>query len=86
MGRVPAATIAAQRVAEVRDRPQGWLNLLQSSYSPLPKAPPLHLRYRRAALAFNITIVSAYLDHRDLVGVDGQATDEVQDAGLAVNS
>jgi hypothetical protein len=51
-GSVPAATIAAQRVTEVRDSPQGRLELLRSSYSPLPGAPPLHLRYRRAALAF----------------------------------
>jgi hypothetical protein len=29
--RVPAATIAAQRVAEVRDHPQGRLDLLRSS-------------------------------------------------------
>ena len=51
-GRVPAAAIAAQRVAEVRDSPQGRLELLRSSYAPLPGTPPLHLRYRRAALAF----------------------------------
>jgi hypothetical protein len=49
---VPAATIAAQRVAEVRDRPHGRLDLLASSYAPRPGAAPLHLRYRRAALAF----------------------------------
>ena len=49
---VPAATIAAQRVAEVRDSPQGRLELLRSSYAPLPGTAPLHLRYRRAALAF----------------------------------
>jgi hypothetical protein len=51
-GSVPAATIAAQRVAEVRDSPQGRLELLRSSYAPLPGTAPLHLRYRRAALAF----------------------------------
>jgi hypothetical protein len=51
-GRVPAATIAAQRVAEVRDRPQGRVDLLRSSYAPPAGAPPLHLRYQRAALAF----------------------------------
>jgi hypothetical protein len=50
--RVPAATIAAQRVAEVRDRPHARLDLLRSSYAPNPGTPPLHLRYRRAALAF----------------------------------
>ncbi len=48
----PAAAVAAQRVAEVRDVPQERLDLLSSSYMPLPGAPPLHLRYRRAALAF----------------------------------
>ena len=48
----PAATIAAQRVAEVRDRPQGRLDLLRSSYAPPPGAAPLHLAYPRAALAF----------------------------------
>ena len=51
-GRVPAATIAAQRVAEVRDHPHGRLELLRSSYAPPPGAAPLHLRYQRAALAF----------------------------------
>ena len=50
--RVPAATIAAQRVADVRDRPDGRLALLRSSYRPPPGAVPLHLRYGRAALAF----------------------------------
>jgi hypothetical protein len=49
---VPAATIAAQRVAEVRDDPARRLALLRSSYTPAPGAPPLHLRYARAALAF----------------------------------
>jgi hypothetical protein len=49
---VPAATIAAQRVAEVRDRPDGRLELLRSSYAPPPGAPPTHLRYQHAALAF----------------------------------
>jgi hypothetical protein len=52
LGSAPAATVAAQRVAEVRDRPDGRLDLLRSSYAPRPGAPPLHLRYRRAALAF----------------------------------
>ena len=47
-----ATAIATRRVAAVRDRPQGRLDLLRSSYAPLPGAPPLHLRYRRAALAF----------------------------------
>jgi len=51
-GRVPAATIAAQRVAEVRDLPDGRFDLLQSSYAPPPGAPPLHRPYPRAALAF----------------------------------
>jgi hypothetical protein len=51
-GRVPAATVAAERVAEVRDRPDGRLDLLRSSYAPPPGAAPLHLRYPRAALAF----------------------------------
>ena len=45
---VSAAQIAAERVAEVRDSPQGRLDLLRSSYAPLPGAAPLHLRYRRA--------------------------------------
>jgi hypothetical protein len=51
-GHVPAATIAAQRVAAVRDRPDGRLELLRSSYTPSPGAAPLHLPYPRAALAF----------------------------------
>ena len=51
-GVVPAATIAARRVAEVRNRPHGRLDLLRSSYAPLPGTHPQHLRYRRAALAF----------------------------------
>jgi hypothetical protein len=49
---VPAATVAAQRVAEVRDRPDARLRLLRASYRPPPGTPPLHLRYARAALAF----------------------------------
>ena len=49
---IPAATIAVRRVAEVRDSPPGRRELLASSYAPLAGAPPLHLRYRRAALAF----------------------------------
>jgi hypothetical protein len=51
-GVVPASVAAERQVAEVRDRPQGRLELLRSSYAPLPGAPPEHLRYRRAALAF----------------------------------
>ena len=35
---VPAATIAAQRVAEVRDDPHRRFALLRSSYAPLPGA------------------------------------------------
>jgi non-heme chloroperoxidase len=50
--REPAATIAAQRVADVRDRPDGRVALLRSSYRPTPGTRPLHLRYARAALAF----------------------------------
>ena len=52
-GGVPAATIAAQRVAEVRDHPQGRMELLRSSYAPLPGArAAAPAAYRRAALAF----------------------------------
>ncbi len=51
-GRVPAATIAARRVADVRERPHDRLDLLRSSYAPPPGAAPLHLRYSHAALAF----------------------------------
>jgi len=47
-----AAAVAAEQVAVVRDLPQGRLDLLRASYAPLPGAPPMHLRYRRAALAF----------------------------------
>ena len=67
----------------MRDDPGGRLELLRSSYAPLPGAEAVHLRYRRAALAasvrfathpsplswylaHNVTIVSAYLEHRDL--------------------
>jgi hypothetical protein len=50
--RVPAATIAEQRVAEVRDDPRGRFDLLRSSYAPSPGTPPLHRPYPRAALAF----------------------------------
>jgi hypothetical protein len=50
--RVPAATIAAQRVTAVRDDPQRRLELLRSSYTPPPGGASLHLPYRRAALAF----------------------------------
>ena len=48
----PASEIAAQRVAVVRDRPQGRLDLLRSSYAPAPGATPLHQPYPQAALAF----------------------------------
>jgi hypothetical protein len=51
-GRVPAATIAARRVVEVRDHPQGRLELLLSSYAPTTGSAPLHRPYPRAALAF----------------------------------
>jgi hypothetical protein len=51
-GRGPAGAIAAQRVAEVRDDPQGRMELLRSSYAPALGGAPLHLRYPRAALAF----------------------------------
>ena len=51
-GGIPAATIAAHRVAEVRDNPGGRLDLLRSSYAPAPGTPPVHLRYHQAALAF----------------------------------
>jgi hypothetical protein len=51
-GGTPAATIAADRVAEVRDSPHGRLELLRSSYAPPPGEAPVHLRYHRAALAF----------------------------------
>lgn len=47
-----ATDIAAARLAEVRDRPQGRLELLRWAYTPLNGSPPIHLRYRRAALAF----------------------------------
>ena len=50
--RAPAARIADERVAEVRESPDRRLELLRSSYAPVPPAPPLHVRYRRAALAF----------------------------------
>ena len=49
---VSAATLAAERVAEVRDRPADRMELLRSSYAPAPGGAPLHLRYPRAALAF----------------------------------
>ena len=52
LNREPAAAVAAQRIAEARDDPDSRLELLRSSYAPLPGAPPLHLRYRRAAFAF----------------------------------
>jgi hypothetical protein len=49
---VPAATIAAERVAKVRNRPGDRLELLRSSYAPAQGGAPLHLPYPRAALAF----------------------------------
>ena len=49
---VAAAAIAAQRVAAVRDRPRSRLDLLESSYAPRPGTAPVHIKYRRAALAF----------------------------------
>lgn len=49
---VPAADVAARRVADVRDDPTARLELLRSSYAPIDGAPPVHVRYRRAALAF----------------------------------
>src|SRR6188472_4270602 len=49
---VPASTVAAVRLAGVRDDPEGRMELLRSSYAPLPGAAPLHRRYPRAALAF----------------------------------
>jgi hypothetical protein len=49
---VAAAALAATRVADVRDHPRGRLDLLESSYAPLPGGQPTHLRYRRAARAF----------------------------------
>jgi hypothetical protein len=51
-GGVTAATIAARRVAAVRDDPHGRLELLRSSYEPRPGGTPVHLPYPRAALAF----------------------------------
>ena len=48
----PAATIAAQRVGDVRDSPHDRLELLTSSYAPPAGTKPLHLRYKRAAQAF----------------------------------
>jgi hypothetical protein len=52
LDRVPAAIAAERQVAAVRDRPHGRLDLLRSSYAPLPGAAPEQMRYRRAALAF----------------------------------
>lgn len=49
---VPAAALAAQRVTEVRDLPHRRLDLLRAAYTPLTGNAPIHLRYRRAALAF----------------------------------
>ena len=49
---VPAAVLAAQRVAAVRDRPQDRWDLLRSSYAPAPGTAPPHRPYSRAALAF----------------------------------
>ena len=39
-------------MARVRDDPQARLALLRAAYEPTAGAPPLHQRYRRAALAF----------------------------------
>jgi hypothetical protein len=50
--RAPAAKIAADQVLDVRDSPHDRLELLQSSYAPPPGTKPVHLRYKRAALAF----------------------------------
>ena len=67
-GRGPAP-IAAQRVSGVRDDPGGRLELLRSSYAPLPGAEAVHLRYRRAALAASVRFathpspLSWYLAH-----------------------
>lgn len=49
---VPAAVLAAQRVAAVRDRPQDRWDLLRSSYAPAPGTVSPHRPYSRAALAF----------------------------------
>jgi len=50
---VPAAEVAAQRVADVAEDPVRRLELLRSSYAPASgSAHPVHLRYARAALAF----------------------------------
>jgi len=49
---VAAAAIAAERLAGVLDDPNARWDLLVSSYAPAPGEAPLHLRYRRAALAF----------------------------------
>jgi hypothetical protein len=50
--RVSASTIAEERVAEVRERPLGRVELLRSSYAPPPGWSPLLVPYPRAALAF----------------------------------
>lgn len=50
--RASAAILAAQSVARVRDDPAARMELLRASYSPVPGTRPVHLRYRRAALAF----------------------------------
>ncbi len=47
-----AATVAAERVAAVRDDPGARLELLRSSYAPQSGGEPVHLRYPRAAIAF----------------------------------
>jgi hypothetical protein len=49
---IPAATVAAQRVAEIREHPLGRVELLRSSYAPPPGWSPLLVPYPRAALAF----------------------------------
>jgi hypothetical protein len=47
-----AAGLAGRWVADVRDDPDGRLALLARAYAPVDGAPAVHLRYRRAALAF----------------------------------
>jgi hypothetical protein len=64
----PAAAIAARDVAAVRDDPRGRLKLLAEAYVPLPGTPPVHLRYRRAALAF-----MSWLVRRGLLNPVGDA-------------
>ena len=82
-GRGPARRLRHSASPACATTPGGRLELLRSSYAPLPGAEAVHLRYRRAALAasvrfathpsplswylsHDVTIVSAYLEHRDL--------------------